>query len=142
MHSQALEGRHNIAQLSPQRATSHSTGHAPCPHPISPPPPSPSTRQRRVEGEGKRHLEIGLTPYPELCRPSRAIHLRGKGHGARYFGSLFMVDEPVPDDSNLLCKFYAHMFSQPTTYSEQSVEHNIRFPIFNTGNITFLSANP
>ena len=26
---------------------------------------------------------------------------RGKGHGDRYISSLFRVDEPVPDDSNL-----------------------------------------
>ena len=27
-------------------------------------------------------------------------HLHTKGHGERYVGSLFRVDEPVPDDLN------------------------------------------
>ena len=65
---------HNIAQPSPEGAAYNiAQGMSPV-YDIPQHPPSPSTRQRRVDGEGKRHIEIGLTPYPMLCRPSRAIH--------------------------------------------------------------------
>ena len=64
MRSQALKGRHNSAQgVNPVYG-------------IHQRPSSPSTRQRREEGEEKKDVYlIGLTPYPMLCRPSRAIHL-------------------------------------------------------------------
>ena len=71
---------HALAQPRPGRATSPSTGHEPCVYDIPPTTFPPSTRQWRVEGgkREKRHIEIGLTPYPMLCSPSRAyvVHSR------------------------------------------------------------------
>ena len=93
----------------------------------------------RREGEEKEAKMIGLTPYPVLCRPSRATLCHEsfvissircltsasdmpvamaiistdapdannlRGHGDRYIGSLFRVDEPVPDDSSRLLDPY------------------------------------
>ena len=58
----ALEGRHNPAQgVNPVcMASPHLPLHAPT--------------ARGGGRDGKRHIEIGLSPYPMLCRPSRAIH--------------------------------------------------------------------
>ena len=58
-----------------------------------------------------------------------------KGHGDRYIGSLFRVDEPVPDDSrnyiqsseppNMVCRYLILYFQHPTT-----VKNHLHFHTF------------
>ena len=46
--------------------------------------------------------DVGCGRYKMRHLQTKVGHLHTKGHGERYVGSLFRVDEPVPDDSNRL----------------------------------------
>ena len=43
--------------------------------------------------------DVGCGRYKMRHLQTKVGHLHTKGHGERYVGSLFRVDEPVPDDS-------------------------------------------
>ena len=69
--------------------------------------------------------DVGCGRYKMRHLQTKVGHLHTKGHGERHVGSLFRVDEPVPDDSLIFNQIYRKFFSE--TVNCQTVTQKIVF---------------
>ena len=67
--------------------------------------------------------DVGCGRYKMRHLQTKVGHLHTKGHGERYVGSLFRVDEPVPDD-------YTGFFDEKVdmvSHQAVGIYHTVRF---------------